>query len=74
MNNDYELEATELNGNRYAVRPKGQLGTCGWHPKAWTVIYVTAGSKVDAIHRAKVWKRYQQTAQLAFQPGYESGS
>ena len=54
-----ELEATELNGNRYAVRPKGQLGTCGFYPKAWTVIYVTAGSKVDAIRRAQAWKRYQ---------------
>lgn len=34
-----ELEATKLT-NCYAIRPKGQLGTCGFSPKAWQVFYV----------------------------------
>jgi hypothetical protein len=25
-------EATHLRDNLYAVRPEGQLGTCGWFP------------------------------------------
>ena len=37
-----KLEATLLRDNRWAVRPQGQLGTCGWHPKPWEVVYVTA--------------------------------
>lgn len=48
-----ELEATHLRDNRYAVRPKGQLGTCGWHPKAWTVVYVNARNAEEAIRKAK---------------------
>ena len=48
------LEATDLRGGRYAVRPIGQLGTCGWYPFAWTVRYVNARSAADAIRKAKV--------------------
>lgn len=48
-----ELEATHLRGKHYAVRPKGQLGTCGWHPKAWTVVYVNARDTEEAIRKAK---------------------
>lgn len=47
-----ELEAMHLRGNRYAVRPIGQLGTCGWRPRPWTVIYVNARSTADAIRKA----------------------
>ena len=51
---DMELEATQIRGqHRYAVRPKGQLGTCGWYPSAWTVAYVTAVSEKEAIAKAK---------------------
>jgi hypothetical protein len=48
-----ELEATHLRDNVYAVRPKGQLGTCGWSPKPWTVQYVRATSLQHAIQKAK---------------------
>jgi len=55
MNNPtIEYEATKLQGNRYAVRPKGQLGTCGWYPIVWTVIYVTAFNEQQAIEKAKL--------------------
>lgn len=46
------MEATRLRANRYAVRPKGQLGTCGFYPYPWTVIYVNAKSEADAIRKA----------------------
>lgn len=48
-----ELEATHLRGNRYAVRPKGALGTHGWHPEPWTVEYVNARNESEAIEKAK---------------------
>ena len=48
-----KLEATELRGGKYAVRPEGCLGTCGWHNGVpWTVFYTKARSKEDAIRRA----------------------
>ncbi len=47
-----EYEATPLRDNRYAVRPKGRLGTCGFYPIPWTVIYVKASSPEDAIRKA----------------------
>lgn len=51
-----EYEAIRLRNNRYAVRPKGQLGTCGWFPKAWTVIYVNAKNEQDALKKTKLDK------------------
>ena len=43
-------EATRLRGNRYAVRPIGVLGTCGWiNGEAWTVTYVHAQNARDAM-------------------------
>lgn len=46
------LEATHLRGNRWAVRPAGQLGTCGFHPEPWTVRYVTARNAEDAVRKS----------------------
>jgi len=46
------LEAVELRDGRWAVRPVGQLGTCGWYPKAWTVQYIKARSAEEAIRKA----------------------
>ena len=49
----HKLEATHLRDNRYAVRPEGTLGTCGWiGGKAWTVIYVNASNPAEAIKKA----------------------
>lgn len=48
-----KLEATELRNGHWAVRPAGQLGTCGWVPKPWTVIYVKASSSDEAIFKAE---------------------
>jgi len=48
----HPFEATHLRGNSYAVRPAGQCGTCGWHPFAWTVIYVNASSPAAALIKA----------------------
>jgi len=48
-----KLEATHLRGRSYAVRPVGQLGTCGFYPAAWMVIYVHAGSKEEALKKAR---------------------
>ena len=48
-----ELEATHLRDRRYAVRPKGCLGTCGWHNGiAWQVVFVNARSEQEAISKA----------------------
>ena len=49
-----KYEATQLRGNRYAVRPEGQLGTCGWYPAAWTVLYVNASSPKAALKKAEL--------------------
>lgn len=51
-----ELEATRLNGGTWAVRPKGQLGTCGWYPQPWTVAYVKAATAEEAIRKARRFK------------------
>lgn len=47
-----KLEAVHLRDNRWAVRPEGQLGTCGWSPQAWNVEYVNARSAQEAIQKA----------------------
>ena len=49
MNKSIELEATKIRLRKYAVRPRGQIGTCGSFPKPWSVIYVTASSKSKAV-------------------------
>ena len=46
------LEATHVKGDSYAVRPWGQLGTCGYFPYAWTVIYVNANTDTEAVSKA----------------------
>jgi hypothetical protein len=46
------LEATPLRGDRYAVRPVGALGTCGWSPVPWDVQYITAHSPEAAVRLA----------------------
>lgn len=49
----FDLEAVHLRDNRYAVRPRGALGTCGWiDNRAWSVIYVNANSPEAAIIKA----------------------
>lgn len=45
------MEATLLRDGVYAVRPIGQLGTCGWYPYPWTVTYVHAVSEQDALRK-----------------------
>lgn len=47
------LEVTHLRDNRYAVRPDGQLGTCGWFPFSWTVVYVRARNPAAAVDKAR---------------------
>lgn len=49
-----ELEATHLRGNRYCVRPKGRLGTCGFYPFAWNAVFVTARNADSAIAKARL--------------------
>lgn len=49
----FEAEATELKPGRWAVHPKGALGTCGWIAgKAWAVRYVNARNASEAIRKA----------------------
>lgn len=52
-NENLMLEATHLQGNRWAVRPKGQLGIWGSYPVLWAVIYVNAHSAEEAIKKAR---------------------
>lgn len=49
---EVKLEATHLRGREYAVRPEGQLGTCGFYPVAWTVQYITATCPEQAVRKA----------------------
>lgn len=58
-----DLDATHLRGNVYAVRPKGQLGTCGYHPYPWTVEYVRARDATSAIQRALAKGSFDLAAQ-----------
>lgn len=46
-----------LRGRTYAVRPAGQLGTCGWWPEAWEIVYVTADSPEHALRLAERHRR-----------------
>lgn len=48
-----DLEADQLRSGKWAVRPAGQLGTCGWYPEPWTIQYVSARSEAEAIRVAK---------------------
>ena len=36
----------------YVVRPAGAVGTCGFHPRAWSAVYVSARSETEAIRKA----------------------
>lgn len=45
-----KLEAIRLR-NEWCVRPEGQLGTCGWFPKAWTARFVKARSAEEAVRK-----------------------
>ena len=47
-----KYEADHLRGNRWAVRPQGQLGTCGFYPEPWDVVFVTARSESEALRKA----------------------
>lgn len=44
----YKLSVTSMGRRLYAVRPEGCLGTCGFLPAPWQVVYVTARSPVHA--------------------------
>lgn len=33
----YPLETLMLASGDYITRPRGSLGTCGWHPVAWNL-------------------------------------
>ena len=46
-------EAVELKPGLYAVRPQHQLGTMGWSPYPWTVVYVTARSTNEALLKSR---------------------
>ena len=46
-----ELDAVQLRNGEWCVRPQGQLGTCGWYPKAWAAQFVRAASADAAIRK-----------------------
>jgi hypothetical protein len=54
-----QYEADCLRDNRYYVRPKGQLGTCGWYPIPWTIFYCNARSKEEALR--KFYKKFRRS-------------
>lgn len=51
------LEATRLR-DCWAVRPEGQLGTCGFYPVPWTVAYVRSSTAEQAINKA--WEMFYE--------------
>ena len=52
-----KLDAVRLRNGEWCVRPQGQLGTCGWHPKAWTAQFVRAASADAAIRKVTIQGR-----------------
>ena len=48
-----KMEATLVTAGRWAVRPEGQLGTCGFHPVPWQVEYVDAASAAHAVDKVQ---------------------
>lgn len=50
-----ELEATHLRDNKYVVRPKGQLGTMGNHPRPWTAVWIRARNAREAVIKARFY-------------------
>jgi hypothetical protein len=50
-----ELEATHLRDDKYCVRPKGQLGTMGWHPRPWTAVFIRARNPQHAVLKASIY-------------------
>jgi hypothetical protein len=49
----YQLEAVELRRGLWCVRPKDQLGTCGFYPKAWVASMVECLSEAEALRLAQ---------------------
>ena len=49
MKDAIEYETTHLRNRDWAVRPLGHLGTMGWTPVPWTVVYVRADSPRSAL-------------------------
>lgn len=53
------FEVDKLSSGKFAIRPKGQLGTIGWSPKPWTCVVVKdlnkAFDKFFAVN--KQWSR-----------------
>lgn len=47
MKTDHCFDIDKLPSGDLAVRPKGQLGTIGWHPKSWC--YVTVKNEKNAF-------------------------
>jgi hypothetical protein len=52
-----KYDATEIRPGRYAVRPAGQLGTCGYFPVAWSVRYVNAPTADAALRKSALIDR-----------------
>jgi hypothetical protein len=50
-----DVEATQLRAGRWAIRPVGQLGTCGFHPFPWHVVFVNAPTAEQAIRKMRRW-------------------
>jgi hypothetical protein len=34
------FDIDKMRSGDFVIRPKGQLGTCGWYPKPWTCVFV----------------------------------
>lgn len=47
----HELEAEYIKPRKFCVKPKNQLGTCGWYPRPWTALFITAKNEKDAINK-----------------------
>lgn len=48
MNNKTALEVINLR-TCSMVRPLNSCGTCGWHPKAWTIAQIDKRKRYDPI-------------------------
>ena len=53
-----KMDAMLMNNGSYAVRPEGQLGSCGGYPILWTVQYIRARSSDEAISKSNPYYTY----------------
>lgn len=56
-----KLVVEVLRSGNKIVRPEGSLGTCGFYPKAWEVVYTEGEPIIDFLLGNPNWQRHEIT-------------